>query len=81
MTQLVKLIQRLRARPPEARFNDVRRVMEAYGWEFDRQSGSHCTFVKPGELPFVIPTVSGRTVKRRYLDRVCALLELDDPVA
>lgn len=31
MTQLEKSLARLTARPPEANFEDVRRVLEAYG--------------------------------------------------
>jgi len=81
MTQLEKLIRRLTARPPDARFEDVRRVLEAHGWSLARQSGSHCTFSKPGEPPVVIPLVAGRSVKRPYLDRICDLLGLDDPEA
>lgn len=80
MSQRDRLIEQLcaRPRPPDARFDDVRRVLEAFGWEMKRQRGSHVTFKKPGERAIVVPLVSGRTVKQAYLDNLCKLLGLDD---
>lgn len=76
MAQREKLIAKLCARPPEARFSDVRAILEAFGWTRDRQSGSHVTFVKPGEFPITVPIHAGK-VRRVYLDEVCGRLELD----
>ena len=79
MARLDKLIARIRARPAEADFADVRRLLEAYGWILTRQKSSHCTFIKPGEPTiFTVSLVSGRKVKRVYLVKLCELLELDD---
>lgn len=79
MTQLEKLVKRLKARPVEASFDDVRKVLEAYGWKLRNHSGSHANFKKPGdERLFTVPLVGGRRVKRVYLDLLCELLELDD---
>ena len=39
VTQLDKLIERIRARPPEASFSDVCRLLEAYGWVFNAKKG------------------------------------------
>ena len=74
-----KLIERIRARPPEANFHDVRRLLEAYGWALARERGSHAHFTKPGERTLSIPRVGGRRVKRVYLDLICERLGLDDP--
>jgi predicted RNA binding protein YcfA (HicA-like mRNA interferase family) len=80
MSQLDKLIERIRRRPPEADFGDVRRLLEALGWTLAREQGSHAVFTKPGEWPLVIPRVSGRRVKRVYLDLLCERLGLEsDP--
>ena len=46
MTQQQKLIERIVARPHEADFNDVRRLLEIFGWAQARQRGSHVTFAK-----------------------------------
>ncbi len=76
MTQHDKLIERIRASPPEADFNDVRRLLEAFGWTLDRQRGSHTFFKKPGERTIGIPLRHGRKVKRVYLAQIIERLEL-----
>lgn len=78
MTQQDRLIERLRARPAEADFNDVRRVLEAFGWALARERGSHAMFTKPGERTITVPRVSGRRVKRVYLDLILERLGLGD---
>ena len=76
MTQLDKLIERIRARPPEASFSDVRRLLESYGWVLKRQKGSHAHFTKPGERTQTVPLVNGRSVKRYILDQIIERLGL-----
>jgi predicted RNA binding protein YcfA (HicA-like mRNA interferase family) len=79
VTQLDKLIEKIKARPVEADFADVRRLLEAHGWNQNRQKGSHCSFVKPGASTiFTVPLIGGRRVKRVYLVKLCELLGLDD---
>jgi len=78
MSQIAKLVEKIRARPPEADFDDVCRLLEAFGWTLDRIRGSHCHFVKSGELPITIPRHGGRRVKRTYLVVICDRLSLDD---
>ena len=78
VTQLDRLIQRIRARPPEASFSDVRRLLEEYGWTFKRQKGSHVHFTKPEERTQTVPLVSGRYVKRFILDQIIDRLGLDE---
>jgi predicted RNA binding protein YcfA (HicA-like mRNA interferase family) len=78
VSRLDKLIARIRARPPEADFEDVRRLLEAFGWTFAREQGSHAHFTKPGERTITVPRVGGRKVKRTYLDLLCERLGLDD---
>jgi predicted RNA binding protein YcfA (HicA-like mRNA interferase family) len=76
MARRDKLIARVRARPPLADFDDVRAVLELFGWERARQSGSHVSFTKPGERTLTIPNFHGK-VKRVYLDEICKRLGLD----
>ena len=73
MGQLEKLVDRIRARPPEADFADVERLLKAFGYERKRQEGSHV-----GARTVTVPLVSGRKVKRVYLDKLCELLGLDE---
>ena len=73
-----KLIERIRRRPPEADFRDVRRLLEMYGYAM-RKGGKHTAVFSHPTLPSVtVPTISGRRVKRAYLDGLCKLLGLDD---
>jgi predicted RNA binding protein YcfA (HicA-like mRNA interferase family) len=78
MTSLEKLIERIRARPPRARFGDVQALLEEYGWRKDREKGSHVTFVKDGERPITAPKDGGRWVKRVYLELLRDRLRLDE---
>ena len=78
MTRRDKLIERIRARPPEADFSDVRRLLEAFGWVLAREKGSHVHFTKPGERTITVPRISGRRVARTYLDIILDRLGLDD---
>jgi predicted RNA binding protein YcfA (HicA-like mRNA interferase family) len=78
MTRLEKLVERINARPPEANFGDVVRLLEAFGYERKRQEGSHVSFKKPGGRTITVPLVSGNKVKRVYLDQICEILGLDD---
>ena len=79
MSQIEKLVAKLKARPPEASVGDVKKVLEAYGWELRSQNSSHMSYRKPGD-PFLltIATVSGKRVKTTYIDKVCEHLGLDD---
>ena len=59
-------------------FDDVRRVLEAYGWGM-RRGGKHTgVFTKEGERSITVPTRQGRRVAREYLDQICKHLGLDD---
>ena len=55
MSKREKFIARIRARPPETDFDDVRCLLEYFGWFLDRVRGSHFTFVKEGEFPLTVP--------------------------
>lgn len=78
MASIDKLLERLARRPPEADFDDVRRLLEHFGWRQSPHHGqgtSHVTFTKPGVPDIVtIPTVHGRKVKGVYVARVCKIV-------
>lgn len=44
MSKLTKLIEQFLASPPEARFDDVQYVLEAFGFQEKRSKGSHHIF-------------------------------------
>ncbi len=77
MSRDEKLVGRIKARPPEADFDDVKRVLELHGWRQSRQSGSHAAFrAGKGRGTIIVPIVGGRKVKRAYLDMIIEKLEL-----
>jgi predicted RNA binding protein YcfA (HicA-like mRNA interferase family) len=78
MARRKKLVEKIRARPVEADYGDVERLLESFGWTCVRTIGSHNHFVKAGQLPLTVPTKHGRTVRRTYLDMICDRLGLDE---
>ena len=58
MSKWVKLLERICSLDKDLRFDELRKVLESYGYEMKRPSGgsSHCTFRKPGYPPITIPT-------------------------
>jgi len=79
MSQLDKLIEKFLRKPPEVLFEDVVKVLEAFGYE-ERPSGggSHHFFAKPGHRGKTVPTIKGRHVKRRYVSMIIDNLELEE---
>jgi predicted RNA binding protein YcfA (HicA-like mRNA interferase family) len=78
MSRLEKLIAHLRSEPPEASFNDVRKVLEGFDFVEVRSSGSHHAFRHEDGRTIIIPKKSGRKVKRIYIKKLLTLLSLDD---
>lgn len=78
MAQYDKLVERLKRRPPEADYEDVRRLLLAMGWSERSGTKHRAIFTHPVHRSITIPTVRGRTVKRVYVDQICKLLGLDD---
>jgi predicted RNA binding protein YcfA (HicA-like mRNA interferase family) len=79
MNQLDKLVEKFLRRPPEVLFEDVAKVLKAFGYE-ERppRGGSHRFFAKPGRRGKTIPTVKGRYVKRRYVSMIIDNLGLEE---
>ena len=42
-----KILQKARNQPANVRFGDMRKLVEAYGFNLDRINGSHHVFVHP----------------------------------
>ena len=70
MASVEKLIQKMKNQPNGVRYQEAHRVLEAKGYRFDRQRGSHCHFVN--ETGDVISIAKRETVKKVY---VTAILE------
>ncbi|WP_295433325.1 type II toxin-antitoxin system HicA family toxin [Thermus sp.] len=70
-----KLLEKLFALPPEMRYEDVEKVLVAFGFECVRSKGSHQQFRHPGGRMLTVPKRGGQTVTRTYLKQVIAALE------
>ena len=78
MTQIEKLVERLRREKGPSSFADVRHLLEHRGWSLIRQVGSHVTFAKSGQPPLIFfPLLSGRWVKQQCVRDVLKRLALD----
>ena len=70
MASVEKLIQKMKNQPNGIRFEEAQKVLNARGYRFDRQRGSHCHFVS--ENGDVISIPKRDTIKKVY---VAAILE------
>jgi len=78
MARLEKLVELFLREPPAVSFQDVVKVLEAFGYKERLSKSGHKVFAKPGEYPITVPTVKGRRVKRAYVRRLIERLELEE---
>ena len=78
MAPIEKLVELFLREPPEASFQDVVKVLEAFGYKERPSKSGHKVFVKPGEYPITVPTVKGRQVKRAYVRKLIERLGLEE---
>lgn len=78
MSQWDKLINRIISLSPDIRFEEIKKIMESYGYEMQspRSGSSHYTFRKKGCNPITIP--KHKTIKRVYVEIVKALIEQEE---
>ena len=70
MSQWDKLLARILTLSKDMRFDELKRVLEAYGYEgqMPKSGSSHCTFRKNGCAPITIPR--HEPIKRVYVQMV-----------
>ena len=75
MSQLDKLLQRIRALDKNMRFEELRKILEYYGYRMSGSASgsSHKTFRKPGCSPITIPMH-----KRAYVEIVKNAVESEE---
>ena len=79
MSTWEKLMYRVKSLSDDLRFEEIKKVLEEYGYEMKRcgSAGSHCTFRKEGRDPLTIPK-HGKHVKVIYVKLVKKAVEEDD---
>lgn len=75
MTKWDKLLSRILSLSRDLRFDELKRVLESYGYEMKAPQGgsSHCTFRKQGCMPITIP--KHEPIKRVYVEKVREIVE------
>ena len=75
MSQFDKLLQRIRTLDRELRFEELRKILEYYGYHMSGPAGgsSHKTFRKGGRAPVTIP--QHHPIKRAYVELVREVVE------
>ena len=75
MSKWDKLLARICTLDKGMRFEELRKVLESYGYTMKRPSGgsSHCTFRKPGCAPITIPM--HEPIKKVYVMMVKEVVE------
>lgn len=70
-----KLLSRICTLSKDIRFDELRKVLESYGYmmKAPRGGSSHCTFRKPGCSPITIP--KHEPIKKVYVEMVKAVVE------
>ena len=75
MSKWDKLIMRICSLSKDVRFDELRKVLESYGYEVNGPKGgsSHYTFRKQGCMPITIP--KHEPIKRVYVEMVRRVVE------
>ena len=78
MSKWDKLLARIRALDKGMRFDELRKVLESYGYCMKQPSGgsSHCTFRKTGRNPITIPM--HEPIKTVYVQMVKEVIETEE---
>jgi hypothetical protein len=76
--RLVKLVDKILRNPKNVDFDELRRLLEGFGYECRQPRGgsSHYTFRKPGCPPITVP--KDKPVNKTYVKQVIKLLNLEE---
>lgn len=75
MSRWDKLIMRICSLSKDLRFDELRKVLESYGYVMNAPKGgsSHYTFIKSGCMPITIP--KHEPIKKVYVEMVRQIVE------
>lgn len=75
--RILKIVEKMLRCPPEMRVDEVKKVLEFFGWQQRNRKGSHIIYCK-GLEELVIVERKGRFIKRIYIKRVIDMLSLEE---
>lgn len=76
VSKKAKLLDAVKTNPAGVRFSDLVRLLEAVGYKFSRQVGSHRIYVHPdASVPIVNIQDAGGTAKRYQVEQVLAIID------
>ena len=78
MSQWDKLLDRVRRLSPDLRFEELKKILESYGYVMSAPNGgsSHYTFRKTGYPPITIP--KHKPIKKVYIEMVREVVEREE---
>ena len=78
MSKFDKLLERITSLSKDMRFDELRKVLESYGYTMYSPKGgsSHYTFRKPGKMPITIP--KHEPIKKVYVEMVRKVVESEE---
>lgn len=78
MSKWEKLLARMTSLSKDLRFDELRKVLESYGYRMSSPRGgsSHYTFRKPGCRPITIP--KHEPIKKIYVEMVREVVESEE---
>lgn len=76
--RLTKLVNKIFRNPKDVDFDDLRRLLEGFGYECrqPKGGGSHYIFRKSGSAPITVP--KNKPVNKTYVNQVIRLLNLEE---
>ena len=78
MSQWDKLLDRVRRLSPDLRFEELKKILESYGYVMSAPKGgsSHYTFCKAGYPPITIP--KHKPIKKVYIEKIREVVEREE---
>lgn len=78
MTSFKNRVTQLLSYPPEMAYDEVKAILEHFGFYRDREKGSHCIYRHEDGRKIGFPKSGGRSIKGHYLRHIAEILELEE---